>query len=151
MAEVELAGPIGAVEGAWVERKRFAIAVHYRATPDEQVDAVEEAVGKVAATHPELRMTGGKRIFELRPAIDWDKGKAVRWLVEAAGLDPATALAVFIGDDVTDEDGFAEVRSRGIGIVVGTEARTTAAHDRLDDPTAVREFLEQLTEELADQ
>ncbi|MCP4436717.1 MAG: trehalose-phosphatase [Actinomycetia bacterium] len=149
-AERELADPIGAVEGAWVERKRFAIAVHYRATPDELVADVESAVAAAADAHPEIRMTGGKRIFELRPAIEWDKGKAVRWLVEAAGLDPADALAIFIGDDVTDEDGFAEVRSRGVGIVVGTEDRTTAAHDRLDDPDAVRVFLEQLTAELAE-
>ncbi|MGI9578004.1 MAG: trehalose-phosphatase, partial [Microthrixaceae bacterium] len=78
-AEEALAGPIGSVEGAWVERKRFAIAVHYRATADHHVEAVETAVTEVAGTHDELRMTGGKKIFELRPAIDWDKGKAIDW------------------------------------------------------------------------
>ena len=148
-AEQSLAEPIGAVEGAWVERKRFAIAVHYRATPDHMIQAVESAVSEVAGSHDELRMTGGKKIFELRPAIDWDKGKAVAWLIEAAGLDRESTLPVFIGDDVTDEDAFAEIRSHGVGIVVGTEDRTTCAHDRLDDPAAVREFLLQLTEELA--
>ena len=148
-AEEQLAGPIGAIEGAWVERKRFAIAVHHRATPEDLTGDVEAAARAAADSHDALRMTGGKKIFELRPAIDWDKGKAVAWLIEAAGLDPETTLPIFIGDDVTDEDGFAEIRSRGVGIVVGTENRTTCAHDRLDDPVAVRDFLLQLTEELA--
>ncbi len=143
-AQAELADPVGEIEGAWVERKRFAIAVHHRAAPDSLVPRLEEAVAAVASSHAELRMTGGKKIFELRPAIDWDKGAALRWLMGAAGLEPEKTLAIFIGDDETDEDGFAEVRSAGVGIVVGTEDRVTAAHDRLDDPTAVRQLLEDL-------
>ena len=95
-------------------------------------------------------MTGGKKIFELRPDIDWHKGKAVRWLIEAAGLDPVDTLAIFIGDDVTDEDGFAEVRSRGVGVVVGTEDRYTAAHLRVDDPDATRQLLDDLARRLAE-
>ena len=94
-------------------------------------------------------MTGGKKIFELRPDIDWHKGKAVRWLIDAAGLDPSTTLAMFIGDDVTDEDGFAEVRSLGVGVVVGAEDRYTAAHLRVDDPDAARQLLEDLASRLA--
>ena len=150
VAEQQLADQLGAIEGAWAERKRFAIAVHHRATPETQIAELESLVAEIAAGHDELRMTGGKMIFELRPDIDWHKGKAVRWLIEAAGLDPATTLAVFIGDDVTDEDGFAEVRSRGVGVVVGAEDRYTAAHLRLDDPDATRRLLEDLARRLAD-
>ena len=144
-AEAELAERLGAIEGAWVERKRFAIAIHHRATPEAQLAELETIVGDIAAAHDALRMTGGKKVFELRPDIEWHKGRAVRWLVDAAGLDPATTLAVFIGDDVTDEDGFAEVRRRGVGVVVGTEDRYTAAHLRVDDPEATRLLLERLT------
>ena len=150
VAERQLTDRLGAIEGAWAERKRFAIAVHHRATPETQVAELESLVAEIAAGHDELRMTGGKKIFELRPDIDWHKGKAVRWLVEAAGLDPATTLAVFIGDDVTDEDGFAEVRSRGVGVVVGSEDRYTAAHLRLADPDATRRLLEDLARRLAE-
>jgi trehalose 6-phosphate phosphatase len=150
-AEAQLAERLGAIEGAWAERKRFAIAVHYRATPDAQIDELETMIGEIAAAHDALRMTGGKKIFELRPDIDWHKGRAVRWLIDAAGLDPATTLPIFIGDDVTDEDGFAEVRNRGVGVVVGTEDRHTAAHLRVDDPDATRALLEKLTEMVAEQ
>jgi trehalose-phosphatase len=149
-AEGELAERLGDVEGAWAERKRFAIAVHYRATPDDRVDDLEAIVAGIADAHDELRMTGGKKIFELRPDIEWHKGRAIRWLIDAAGLDPLTTLPVFIGDDVTDEDGFAEVRRRGVGVVVGTEDRYTAAHLRVDDPDATRQLLERLTERLAE-
>jgi len=149
-AEEVLAERLGAIEGARIERKRFAIAVHYRATPDDQVDDLEAIVADVAAGSDELRMTGGKKIFELRPDIDWHKGKAVRWLIEAAGLDPNTTLPLFIGDDVTDEDGFAEVRSRGVGVVVGTEDRYTAAHLRVDDPDATRQLLDELAGRLTE-
>lgn len=148
-AEEQLAERLGATDGAWAERKRFAIAVHYRATPDDQVAGLEAIVADIATSHDGLRMTGGKKIFELRPDIDWHKGKAVRWLIEAAGLDPVDTLALFIGDDVTDEDGFAEVRSRGVGVVVGTEERYTAAHLRVDDSDATRQLLEDLARRLS--
>jgi alpha,alpha-trehalase len=143
-ADAQLAERLVAIEGAWAERKRFAIAVHYRAVPDDRIAELESLVSDVAAAHGALRMTGGKKVFELRPDIEWHKGRAVRWLVEAAGLDPTTTLAIFVGDDVTDEDGFEEVRDRGVGVVVGTEDRHTAAHLRVDDPDSTRALLERL-------
>ena len=84
-AELALAAAIELAPGAWVERKRFAIAVHHRAAADHDVPELERAVGAIADADPALRMTGGKKIFELRPAADWDKGKALRWLCDAAG------------------------------------------------------------------
>jgi alpha,alpha-trehalase len=149
-AEAELGDPVADVDGAWVERKHFAIAVHHRATPMSEVPGLEEVVADIAAAHPELRMSGGKKIFELRPAIDWDKGAALRWLLAAAGLDPQHTLAVFVGDDVTDEDAFAVVRYHGVGVVVGTDDRITAANDRIADPDAVRRLLEELVSRLGE-
>ncbi len=139
-AEAALAEVVGGTPGAWVERKRFAIAVHHRASAAADIPALGAAVAAIADADPTLRMTGGKKIFELRPAADWHKGMAVRWLADAAGLDP-DALVVFIGDDVTDEDGLDAVRAEGLGIVVETEDRPTAAHMRLDDPSQVAELL----------
>ena len=58
---------------------------------------------------PDLRKGLGKKVFELRPASEWHKGKAVVWLLEALGLAGSDALPVYLGDDVTDEDAFGAV------------------------------------------
>jgi trehalose 6-phosphate phosphatase len=141
-----LDGLADAVPGAWVERKRFAIAIHFRQVDDSLVPEVEAAVDRALGASEGLRKTGGKRIFELRPDVEWDKGRALWWLldrIEPAGRD---ALPVYLGDDETDEDAFAALAGRGVGIVVGTEDRPTAAEFRLDDPDEVRAFLSELAD-----
>ncbi|MFN7147846.1 MAG: trehalose-phosphatase [Microthrixaceae bacterium] len=148
-AELALVDAVAAAPGARVERKRFAIAVHYREVADDDVAGLQAAVQSLADGSPALRMTGGKLIFELRPAADWHKGAALSWLLEATGGGPDT-LAVFVGDDVTDEDAFARVRPTGLGVVVGDEARMTAAHCRLDEPERVAAFLAMVTAAVRD-
>jgi trehalose 6-phosphate phosphatase len=143
-AQEELRRWVKGIPGARVERKRFAVAVHYRAVDAALVDELEERVNTVVSRHPQLRKTGGKKIFELRPDVDWDKGKALLFLLEALGLPAGRTVPVFIGDDVTDEDGFRAISNSGITIVVGQEDRHTQAHYTLRDPEETRAFLEML-------
>jgi trehalose-phosphatase len=142
-AAEELRARLGGIAGALVEDKRFAATAHYRLVAAEEVPAVERAVEEVAAGHPGLKVAGGKKVFELRPTIDWHKGKALSWLLErlAPGED---ALPLYIGDDVTDEDAFRELAGKGIGILVAEEPRETAAEYGVRDPEEVRELLERL-------
>ncbi len=86
---------------------------------------------------PELRKTYGKKVFELRPRLEWDKGKALLWLLEALGMEESDVLPFYLGDDTTDEDAFAVLENRGIGILVGCPGRETAARYVLDRPTDV--------------
>ena len=81
---------------------------------------------------PELRKTHGKKVFELRPRFDWDKGKAVRWLMEALGQTGAGVVPFYLGDDLTDEDAFAALADDGVTIYVGAPHRTAARY-LLDD------------------
>jgi alpha,alpha-trehalase len=97
-------------------------------------------VETVAKHHPELRITGGKKIFELRPAVDWDKGQAVVWLLESLALGEDT-VPIYIGDDETDEDAFRAVKMRGIGILVAQASQSTEARYGLRDPDEVKGFL----------
>ncbi|HEX4862512.1 MAG TPA: trehalose-phosphatase [Acidimicrobiales bacterium] len=143
-AERELNQEVRAIPGAQVERKRFAIAVHYRRVDDDRLPSLERAVVRTAARHPGLRTSGGKKVWELRPDVDWDKGKAVLWLLQALGLDRDATMPIYIGDDVTDEDAFAAIRYRGLGIVVGAGNRRTAAGAALRDPAEVTAFLDHL-------
>jgi len=148
-AETELSERLAGVEGIQVERKKFAIAVHYRRVAAGSVATVARAVEAVQARHERLRRTGGKMIFELRPALDWDKGKAVAWLLERFGLQGPAVLPIYIGDDETDEDAFRQLRQQGLGIVVRDEPRPTAAAYALEDCRQVEVLLRALAERLA--
>ncbi len=146
-AESKLREAIKNIPGAAVERKKFSIAVHYRQVSENNIGAVENAVDTVLAEHERLRKSGGKKIFELQPNIEWDKGHAVLWLLDQLNLDRPEVLPLYIGDDVTDEDAFRVLRGqdRGIGVVVRDgEARTTSAIYALDEPEDVRRFLKML-------
>ncbi len=143
-AEKALSVQLSAVEGVLVERKKFAIAIHYRRVAPENVERVETIVDAIASRHPKLRKSYGKKIFELQPKMDWHKGKALLSLLATLGLDGKEVLPLFIGDDVTDEDAFRAMQDRGIGIVVWDRPYETAAAYSLQNPDQVREFLVRL-------
>jgi trehalose-phosphatase len=145
-AERNLRDSLGAVTGSLVDRKRFSLAVHFRLVADDETERVEQAVDAELRRAPGLRKGHGKKVFELRPDVDWDKGSAVRWLLETLGLARDSVVPIYLGDDVTDEDAFRELASHdhGIGIAVMDSPRRTAATFCLPDPDAVRAFLEML-------
>jgi trehalose-phosphatase len=144
MVEKELGKELAGVPGAHLERKRFSIAAHYRNVKESDVPKLERAVSEVAARHPELRTIAGKKVYELQPNIDWDKGRALMWLLESLRLDQQEMFPIYIGDDLTDEDAFRAVLNRGAGIVVSEEPRPTAASYSLKDPKEVERFLRKL-------
>jgi alpha,alpha-trehalase len=140
-AEKEVSLKLKSIQGLLVERKKFAIAIHYRRVDPEKIEEVEAAVDEITAKYSELRKSYGKKIFELQPQMDWHKGKALFFLLNALKLDREDVLPFYIGDDVTDEDAFRALRGRGIGIVVREHAYETAAAYSLKNPDEVREFL----------
>jgi alpha,alpha-trehalase len=142
----ELHRRVDAIAGSLVEDKKFAVAVHYRLVADDAVEEVERAVDEVAARHAELRKTGGKKVWELRPRLDWHKGKAVAWLRGALGVDGPDVLPFYLGDDETDEDAFETLRADGIGILVAASPPPTWAHYSLGGTDEVRRFLEKIAE-----
>jgi len=150
LAENELHEALDGISGARVERKRFSIAAHYRNVKENDVPAVERAFDAVAVRHPELRRIDGKKVYELLPAVDWNKGKAVIWLLETLGLESRSGgiRPIYIGDDRTDEDAFRALEQRGIGILVSEQSHPTAARYSLKDPAEVERFLRALTARL---
>jgi alpha,alpha-trehalase len=138
-ARTELEGLAGVV----VEKKRFALAVHYRmASADDAARAIQ-VVRKLAEDAEHLRVTSGERVVELRPAADWHKGRAVEQILDLWG-DAAELTPVFVGDGRTDEDAFRALGSRGVGVLVGSPRRPTHAHVRVDGVEGVRGFFEEL-------
>ena len=133
------------IEGALIEDKKFSIALHYRLVAEDNVRRMEQAVDRAVAENPQLRKDHGKKIFELRPHLEWDKGKAVLWLLEALELDSADVVPLYVGDDVTDEDAFAVLRDRGLGVLVAESPRETHASMSLRDTNEVGEFLQRVS------
>jgi trehalose-phosphatase len=143
-AEQALHKLVEGISGTLVERKKFSISVHYRKVEESEIDKVEEAVDEVLSQYEGLRKSEGKKVFELQPDIDWDKGKAVIWLLETLGMSPAQVMPIYIGDDTTDEDAFQALEGRGIGIIVGGGSGPTAAQYQLQDTDDVQGFLQGL-------
>lgn len=150
--EARLQARLQPVRGALVERKRFSIAVHYRLVDPDDQPQIEAAVKAALQAHPGFRKGLGKKVYEIQPDIDWHKGRAVRWLIEALELDLAATLPIYIGDDVTDEDAFRALADDGLGILVrdgSGETQETAAAYALDSPGEVRAFFDRILERLA--
>ncbi|WP_373692367.1 trehalose-phosphatase [[Mycobacterium] kokjensenii] len=143
-AAVALRERLGALPGIMVEHKRFAVAVHYRNAARDRVSEVLAAV-RDAGRRDGLRVTTGREVIELRPELDWDKGRTLRWLLDRM---PGVATPVFLGDDITDEDAFdAVAESGGAGILVRHNDdgdRATAARYALDSPAQAVEFTARL-------
>jgi trehalose 6-phosphate phosphatase len=143
-----LADKVTAVPGAWVEDKTHSLSVHYRQVAEGRAGDVEAVVDRALAGFPRLRKHYGKKVIEIRPRIDWDKGRAVLWLLEALRLQGDGVLPMYFGDDVTDEDAFRALAGRGMGVLVSETPRPSAATLRLRDPGEVRAFLEDLERRL---
>ena len=131
------------VPGVTVEHKGVTATVHYRQVPDDEVETVVDAVeAAVADAEGEFEVLDGKQIREIRPRVDWDKGRVVELLDEDVpdGWEP-----VYVGDDTTDEDAFEVVEPDGLGVSVGRD-EDTAASVRVPDYAGVAEFLELVAE-----
>ena len=143
-AEEELRERLREVKGAQVERKRFALAVHYRNAADQDLPLIKKTVGQVSREYESLKTSGGKKILELKPNLEWDKGKALLWLLDRLGLREDRVLPLYLGDDLTDEDALRVLADRGLGILVGDHGHPTEARFRLRDVEEVKQFLQQL-------
>lgn len=126
--------------GLMVEDKNFALALHYRDAPELEQAALA-AMRRIAAASEELELQRGKMVVELRPAGATKAQAVAAFLAEAPF---AGRLAIFVGDDLTDEPAFELVNQLGGLSAVVSAARPSAAQARLADVAAVRAWLEQL-------
>jgi trehalose 6-phosphate phosphatase len=111
---------------------------------EAQVPGVTRVLEDTLRARPGLRLTRGRKILELQPAIDWNKGRAMEWLLHELSRDGGRLRPIYIGDDATDEDAFSRLGPAGVGILVARSWRPTRARYRLDDPDAVQRFLDRL-------
>lgn len=121
--------------GLRIEDKGLSLALHFRFAPE--LESLVAANGERIAREQGLKLQPGAMVVELStPGVN--KGGAVQAFMAEAPF--AGACPVFVGDDVTDEDGFEAVRASGLGVLAGPP-RPTRASRRLDDVAAVRDWL----------
>jgi trehalose 6-phosphate phosphatase len=134
-------------DGLVFEDKGFTLSVHYRLVPESEQAEVRARIERACAGVDGVRVMHGKKIVEVRPDVDWHKGRATRFLLDT--LEAAHArvgAALFIGDDVTDEDAFRSLLGRGDGILVADPPPAdTAATAYLRTPEEVALLLDALT------
>jgi trehalose 6-phosphate phosphatase len=125
--------------GVWLEDKGLTLAVHYRAAPEKAAEICDIAAGLAGEDGDCLRVIAGKMVVELQPRC-YGKGGAIAAFMAEPPF--AGRLPVFLGDDTTDEDGFAEINRRGgVSIRIGSPARATAASHVLPSVEAALEWL----------
>ena len=146
----ELRPKILPISGALLEDKGLTLSIHYRLVDPQEVEQIRTLVRAAVGDRSDLRVTEGKKVLEVRPAVKWDKGRAVRFLLEQ--LRPAAGTPVlYVGDDTTDEDAFRALAEweggTGEGIIVADPLpERTAATAFLRDPEEVARLLERLVE-----
>lgn len=138
----DVADVLGPIPGVSIENKRWSIGVHFRNVAARRIPTVRKLVRDIVRPYRgELTVLPGKMVLEIRPAAPWTKGDAILRLLSEPRY--AGAFPVFIGDDRTDEDGFAVLAQRGLTVRVG-RSRWTAAHYTVRTVHDVHAFLEMI-------
>lgn len=137
---------IGGIPGLALERKQYALALHYRlAAPDDSEQVLQQLQAVIKAYQQQglpIEVVHGKKVIEVR-AAGINKGRALCALLTET---PPASLPLYIGDDVTDEDAFREVNNMrgGVSILVADPPHATTAQYYLPNPEAVLSALLQL-------
>lgn len=129
-AKSRITAGLESVSGAWVEDKGLTLTIHLRQADPADEERIRQIVASGVEGEVGLRLTCGKKVIEVRPAVDYDKGTAVQFLLRH--LDPPVGSPVlYLGDDTTDEDAFRVVKSMGDppgeGVVVADPVPTDSA------------------------
>ncbi|MEM9662630.1 MAG: trehalose-phosphatase [Planctomycetota bacterium] len=137
--EAELESIAEAGDGFQIEAKPASVAFHYRNADPAVAEPAVKRVEEGPATWDGVHVKRGKMVVELG-VVGTNKGDAIETLRKRLNC----GTAVFIGDDVTDEDAFARLQGPDVGIKVGPGA--TGASFRVGDTHDVAKLLARLTE-----
>jgi trehalose 6-phosphate phosphatase len=128
------------IPGILFEEKGPILSIHYRNAPQRFFAQIPQVLKEeLNQWRDRWRMASGKMVLEIRPNVDFNKGKAVRQILETfSSLD---VLPIYMGDDQTDEDAFRELKGHGISVFVGPGSLPSTAGFFLRNPDEVQQFL----------
>lgn len=136
------------IQGSSIEDNKYCVSVHFRNCHPDSYEEIVKVVDDIISEEPDLHVTRGRKVLEVRPKVDWDKGSALIHLVDMLGIGAEEAFVLYIGDDRTDEDAFEVLRERslGAGILVSNKVKETKSVFTVQDPDEVAELLRRLIE-----
>ena len=122
------------------EEKGPILSVHYRNVPQKFFARISQLLDEeLQKWRGRWKMASGKMVFEIRPDADFHKGKAVREILKT--VPSPGLLAIYLGDDQTDEDAFRVLKGQGVSVLIGPSGFPSEADFFLRDPGEVQEFL----------
>ena len=143
---------LSGIDGVFLEDKGVCLGIHYRLVKKTEILRLKQIVDDVVGfflVRGKIKIKKGKKVIEIMPPMEWDKGSAVLWLLEkelkSRTISEETILPIYIGDDSTDEDAFKALKEKGISIAVG-KFKNTFARYSLKNTAEVVEFLKKLSE-----
>ncbi|MGA8144249.1 MAG: trehalose-phosphatase [Candidatus Acidiferrales bacterium] len=132
------------LRGIWIEEKGLSFAVHYRGARRASVEAADRILRRIVTPmQGTLRILNGDKVWEVLPREIPGKGAAVRELLAES---PAGTVAMYFGDDETDEEAFAALPGH-VTVKVGSGLKTRASY-RVSGPAEVLQFLTRLEKQL---
>lgn len=149
-----LTAALAPFEGVLMEDKGYSLAVHYRMVRDEDRPRVKAIVHETVQRYggeEKVALRPGTMVLEIGPPLNRDKGTIVGEFIKSetqrrGGEEP---FAMYLGDDITDEDAFKAIRGRGWPVLVGTP-RVSYAQYYLNDPREVHMLLRMFAERFAE-
>lgn len=146
----ELNKKLSFIKGAFIEDKGLSLTLHYRLVDKKQIHHVKTIFHETVILYfvgDKIRIKPGKMVLEIRPPVEWDKGKVVLWLLtrQLFAARKERVLPVYIGDDIADEDAFKVLKNKGLTIFVGRPRESYAGY-YLKDPDEVADFLRRVLE-----
>jgi trehalose 6-phosphate phosphatase len=148
--DIKLEKAFGSIPGLIIENKTCTLSVHYRLVRGANRNKAARIFTRTLAefrNDGRVRITRGKAVWEVRPPLLWDKGRAVGWILKQAEFQDRWPL--YIGDDRTDQDALKAVKRAGLGIWVGSAAGKGAARFALENPRSVGHFLRWMLSEVS--
>jgi len=148
----QLAEKLTEIEGASIEDKALSLSVHYRLVKESEEEVVSEIFHQITSPHlleGKIRVYQGKKVWEIRPPVDWHEGKTVETIMKKIKmvLGGEVGSVIYLGDDTADEDAFKVIhRPQGWSIFVGQENPSSNAEYYLNSTSEVEIFLSRLLE-----
>jgi len=112
------------IKGALIEDKGLTLSIHYRLVNRKDLPAFKKVISEVInpyVAHGKIKVNEGKKVYEIKPPVEWNKGKVVLWLLARQQFISGVknVLPIYIGDDLTDEDAFKALKREGLTVFVG--------------------------------